>query len=79
MSVTGYGDLPLAGWLHPALTTVRLPQYRVGTAAAELLLGRMRRPTEPAHTVMMEPKLVTRTSSGPTPGGQWPLTPPFTA
>jgi LacI family transcriptional regulator len=72
MSVTGFGDLPLAGWLHPALTTVRLPQRRVGTAAAELLLGRMRRPTEPARTVLIEPKLVTRTSSGPPPSGQCP-------
>ncbi len=72
MSVTGLGDLPLAGCLHPALTTLRLPQYRVGTAAAELLLRRITRPPESARTVLMEPKLVTRTSSGPPPSGRCP-------
>ena len=48
MSVTGFGDLPLAGCLRPALTTVRLPQYRVGTAAAQLLLGLITSPAGPA-------------------------------
>ena len=76
MSVTGFGDLPLAGWLHPALTTIRLPQYRVGTAAAELLLGRITRLPRPARTVLMEPKLVTRLSSGPPPERPGPVTRP---
>src|SRR5208282_4173528 len=67
MSVTGFGDLPLADCLRPALTTVRLPQYRVGTAAAEILLGLITRPSRPARTVLMRPKLITRTSSGPPP------------
>ncbi len=72
MSVTGFGDLPLTGWLRPALTTVRLPQYRVGAAAAELLLGRITRPPGPARTVLLQPKLITRTSSGPPPSGRCP-------
>jgi LacI family transcriptional regulator len=72
VSVTGFGDLPLAGWLQPPLTTVRLPQYRVGTAAAKLLLGRITKPPRPARTMLMEPKLVTRTSSGPPPTGRRP-------
>lgn len=69
ISVTGFGDLPLADSLRPALTSVRLPQYRVGTAAAELLLQRITSSPGPARIVLMEPKLVTRTSSGPPPSG----------
>jgi LacI family transcriptional regulator len=82
MSITGYGDLPLADCLHPALTTVRLPQYRVGTAAAEILLGLITGPRIPPSRVdpdgpawadaivVMRPKLVTRTSCGPPPGSR---------
>ncbi len=67
ISVTGFGDLPLAGSLHPPLTTVRLPQHRVGTAAAQLLLGLLGGPASPARTVLVPPKLITRRSSGPPP------------
>jgi LacI family transcriptional regulator len=72
MSVTGFGDLPLADCLHPALTTIQLPQYRVGGTAAELLLRRITSSPRPARTVLMKPKLVTRTSSGPPPAGRCP-------
>jgi len=73
MSVTGFGDLLQApDCLHPALTTIQLPQYRVGRTAAELLLRRITSPPGPARTVLMKPKLVTRTSSGPPPAGQCP-------
>ncbi|GIM88932.1 LacI family DNA-binding transcriptional regulator [Paractinoplanes toevensis] len=64
LSVVGYDDLPFARRLAPPLTTVRQPTYRLGFAAAELLLDEGR----PGHThreVRFEPELVVRSSTGP--------------
>ncbi|MCP2329318.1 LacI family transcriptional regulator [Hamadaea flava] len=38
MMVIGFGDYPFAGFLSPALTTVRLPAEQVGTIAVDLLV-----------------------------------------
>jgi LacI family transcriptional regulator len=55
VSVTGYNDMPMADRLSPALTTIRIEQYRAGYEAAELLLGAMETPVElrrPSHVVL---------------------------
>jgi LacI family transcriptional regulator len=41
MSVVGFNDIPLAGLLEPALTTVRVPQHEMGFAGAHLLIDRL--------------------------------------
>ncbi|MFI2711143.1 LacI family DNA-binding transcriptional regulator [Micromonospora sp. NPDC018662] len=64
ISVVGYDDLPFARRLAPALTTVHQPPYRLGRAAAELLLDESR----PEHThreMLFQPSLVIRSSTGP--------------
>ncbi|NUT47488.1 MAG: LacI family DNA-binding transcriptional regulator [Saccharothrix sp.] len=38
VSVVGIDDQLIASWMHPRLTTVALPHYRLGFTAAELLL-----------------------------------------
>lgn len=38
MSVVGYNDMPLAQYLAPSLTTVRVPTLQLGSIAASLLL-----------------------------------------
>jgi DNA-binding LacI/PurR family transcriptional regulator len=38
ISVVGFGDFPVAGFLHPGLTTVRLPLADLGTTAAREML-----------------------------------------
>ena len=40
LSIVGYNDMPFVEWWHPALTTVRIPQYDIGREAAHLLLER---------------------------------------
>ena len=47
ISVTGCGDLPLAGSMTPSLTTIKLPQYHVGVQVAQLLLDRIANPSSP--------------------------------
>jgi LacI family gluconate utilization system Gnt-I transcriptional repressor len=53
LAITGFGDFELARHLVPALTTVAVPQTRIGGLAADLLLDRIndRRVTEPVRDV----------------------------
>jgi LacI family transcriptional regulator len=68
ISVTGFGDMPFAARFQPPLTTVRIPQYELGAAGAELMLERLRdAEAEPKH-VRLEPELVVRESTAPRSG-----------
>jgi DNA-binding LacI/PurR family transcriptional regulator len=64
VSVVGIDDIPLAGLIHPALTTVQQPIEKLGAAAVELVLKRLGgdRAT-PARHIVFEPHLVIRASS----------------
>jgi LacI family transcriptional regulator len=63
VSVTGFGDLPLAGCLTPPLTTVSLPQDGAGAAAARLLLETLLHPGTAPQSVLVGPALVRRQST----------------
>lgn len=39
LAIAGFGDFDFAPYLQPALTSVRLPSYRIGKQAAELILA----------------------------------------
>lgn len=65
VSVAGCGDLPLAGSMTPSLTTIRLPQYQVGAAVAQLLLERIASPDAPPVTRLLPPELIVRGSTAP--------------
>ncbi len=41
LAIAGFDDVELAAQVIPALTTVRIPRYRIGQAAAEILLRRI--------------------------------------
>jgi LacI family repressor for deo operon, udp, cdd, tsx, nupC, and nupG len=38
VAIVGYDDRDFAAWVRPALTTIRMPSYEMGQAAARLLL-----------------------------------------
>jgi DNA-binding LacI/PurR family transcriptional regulator len=38
VAIVGYDDRDFAAWIRPALTTIRMPSYEMGQAAARLLL-----------------------------------------
>lgn len=66
LSVVAVHDMPLAGHLVPALTTVRMPLAEMGRRALEQLATRG--PDEPITEVVTEPvELVVRDSSAPPP------------
>jgi DNA-binding LacI/PurR family transcriptional regulator len=62
-AVVGFDDTPAAQYIRPALTTVALPSYEIGAAAARLLLRLLAGETvEP--TICLPTQLVVRQSSG---------------
>jgi LacI family transcriptional regulator len=67
VSVIGFNDMRFADRFNPPLTTIRLPHYEIGAAAAELLLERLQDPTAPPRQLMLDPELVVRASTAPAP------------
>lgn len=65
VSVVGFNDMPLSGFLAPALTTVAIPQNDIGTAAAQLILE-MIADGRSLHR-LLPVSLVVRGSTGPPP------------
>lgn len=67
ISVTGFDDISIAGFVWPGLTTVRQDRARLGREAASLLLGRLRGEIGPgAAPVVVPVALVPRgTSAAP--------------
>jgi LacI family transcriptional regulator len=67
MIAIGFNDMLLSGFLDPPLTTVAIPQYDIGAAAAELILGRIADGgVEPVHR-LLPTELVTRGSTAAPP------------
>lgn len=65
VAVVGYDDRDFAGWIRPALTTVRLPSYEMGQTAAQLLLKQLS--GEELHDAVKIPgELIIRQSCGAT-------------
>ena len=62
LSVIGCDDVPMAGMVSPALTTIHLPTDAAGSAALELLLTQEEAPTALAE---LTAHLVVRASTGP--------------
>lgn len=66
ISVIGFNDMPFAERFQPPLSTIRVPQYEMGTSAADLLLERLGRADAAPRHVLLEPELVVRGSTAPT-------------
>jgi DNA-binding LacI/PurR family transcriptional regulator len=69
LSVVGFDDIPLASATVPGLTTVRMPMAQMIASAVEIVIG-TDAPSKGVHdsrTVIFEPTLIVRRSSGPVP------------
>jgi LacI family transcriptional regulator len=67
LSVVGFNDLPTSVRIAPRLTTIHLPLYTMGVAAAQRLLVQMLDQERPASPVTIPVTLIPRQSSGPAP------------
>ena len=63
ISVVGFNDMPFAGRFQPPLTTIRIPHYEIGMAAAELMLEILLNGEAPPRDIRLEPSLVVRSSA----------------
>ncbi len=63
-AVTGCDDIAEAALWSPGLTSVAIDTVAMGDAAVQLLLARIAETDAPPRSVVLEPKLVVRASSG---------------
>ena len=63
VSVIGFNDMPFAGRFQPPLTTIHIPHYEIGAAAAELMLERLQNGGSQPRDIRLEPSLVVREST----------------
>jgi LacI family transcriptional regulator len=65
VSLIGFNDMPFADRFSPPLTTIHIPHYDVGVAAAELLLEQLEDEDVPPRRRILDPSLVVRGSTAP--------------
>ena len=63
VSVTGFHDAPIAAYLHPALTTVRMPLREMAEVAVRTLVGLIGGEASGDVTIATAPVLITRGST----------------
>ena len=63
LAVTGYGDILLAEYAQPPLTTIHRPTYGLGQQACRMLIGRLLGEKLEHEQVTFKPSLVIRQSS----------------
>jgi LacI family transcriptional regulator len=63
VSVVGFNDMPFAARFQPPLTTIHIPHYDIGKAAAELMLERLQDSDSPPREIRLEPGLIVREST----------------
>lgn len=65
LSIVGFDDIESAAFHNPSLTTIHQPLTRMGTAAARILLQRIRGHETVPDTVPVTPELMIRESTAP--------------
>jgi len=63
ISVVGFNDMPFADRFAPPLTTVRIPHYEIGVAAAQLLLDVLQGGHDGPTEVVLPAELIVRGST----------------
>jgi LacI family transcriptional regulator len=63
LAVTGFDDIPQAGFATPPLTTLRQPIYEIGRTVTRMLIDRLNGVAESRPQRLLEPELIVRASS----------------
>jgi LacI family transcriptional regulator len=67
ISVTGFDNVKLSEFCHPALTTVHIPRERIGQIVCDALLPIPGRNAVTDPEIVIEPEFMLRDSTGPVP------------
>jgi DNA-binding LacI/PurR family transcriptional regulator len=67
LSVIGFDDAPITGYLRPALTSLRQPIAEIGERVVTMLIDLVRGETPSPSQVLLQPRLIVRDSTGPAP------------
>jgi DNA-binding LacI/PurR family transcriptional regulator len=70
VSIVGYDDSALLSYTDPPLTTVRQSVTAMGQAAVTLLIRQLDGDSTTHNTLLFDPELVVRASTGPAPSGR---------
>ncbi|MGH9588483.1 MAG: LacI family DNA-binding transcriptional regulator [Acidobacteriaceae bacterium] len=65
VSVIGFDDISAAAYTMPRLTTINQPLAEIGRVATQTLLNRIHKTATPGDEITVEPRLITRESTGP--------------
>ena len=65
LSLCGFDDTPLAGYMSPGLTTIRHPLEQLASHAGELLIRQLKKHTQPFEAKTLKSELILRGSTGP--------------
>lgn len=65
VSIAGFDDIEMASYFEPGLTTIHQPAYEMGKKAVELLLDILSGEAKSPQQILLEHRLVTRSSCGP--------------
>ena len=58
LGLAGFDDIPMASWVHPRLTTVAIPAYRIGKEAMKLLCACVRTDADKVRHRVLPTRLV---------------------
>ena len=65
VSVVGGNDIPMLSRMVPALTTIRIPKYEMGSQATTILFDSINGKEREPLVIRLQPELVVRDSTGP--------------
>jgi LacI family transcriptional regulator len=63
LAIIGYDDIPMASWVTPALTTLKVNFEEMGKAATRLLINHINDCADNCNNLVLEPQLIIRASA----------------
>ena len=64
MAIIGYDDIPMASWVTPTLTTIKVNFEGMGKAATKLLINHINNCEDGCNSLVLDPQLIIRDSAG---------------
>jgi LacI family transcriptional regulator len=63
MAIVGYDDIPMASWVTPTLTTLKVNFEDMGRAATKLLINHINDCADDCNSLVLDPQLIIRDSA----------------